>query len=239
MDSTPERACIAVWQGFLNCSASMNICPILMYSDFMNILQRLVDSDSKVKLLGKLFERLNSTFSVSELGRLADIPKASVSNIVIQWQETGLVLSKQQGRNKLVFINTKFYLLPELKRIFEKTRNFQKPLMEELNKMPSLKNRGIKAVIVFGSRLRKDFAYSSDFDVLVVLDDKNSKVSERIIDEFVEATNKTGISFSPVILDEKNFRNRWKEKDRFITNILTESKIIKGGKWIEHIQAAR
>lgn len=204
----------------------------------MNFFSRLVDSKSKAKLLVKLLERPGSSFSVSELGRLAGLPKASVSVIVAQWEKAGLVWSKEQGRNKLVFINSKFYLLPELKRIFEKTRNVQKPLLKQLELMPALKSRKVKAVVVFGSRMRQDFSHASDLDVLVGLEGNDSKVSERILEGFVKATKKTGVRFSPVILGKKDIQNRWKEKDNFIKNILSEGKIIKGGKWIEHIQTA-
>ncbi len=214
----------------------MNICSFSMNSDFMDILSRLIDSDSKVKLLVKLLERPASSFSISELGRLADLPKASVSNIVTQWQETGLVLSKQQGRNKLVSLNPRFYLLPELKRVFEKTKNFQKPLLKELESMHVLKSPKVKAVIVFGSRMRKDYTSASDLDVLVGLEEKNSSISEKIVEEFVEATKKTGVRFSPVTIDKTDMQNRWKEKDNFILNILAGGKILKGGKWLEHIQ---
>jgi len=217
----------------------MNICSILMNGEFMDILTKIVDSDSKTKLLVKLLERPSASFSVSGLGRLADLPKASVSNIVAEWEKTGLVLSTQEGRNKMVYINTNFYLLPELEKIFQKTRDFQRPLVEEIKKMPNLKKKLVKAVVVFGSRTRNDFAHSSDIDVLVVLEDKNNEVSEKIVEEFVQASEKTGIRFSPVIMDKKDFKNRWKEKDKFLQNILTEGKILKGGKWVEHIRTSR
>jgi len=205
----------------------------------MNILSNIVDSDSKTKLLIKLLERSGASFSISGLGRLADLPKASVSNIVSEWEKTGLVLSAYEGRNKMVYINTKFYLLHELKMIFKKTRDFQKPLVEEISKMQCLKSKEVKAVIVFGSRARKDFTHYSDFDVLVVIEDITSSVSERIMEESVKASEKTGIRFSPVIMGKKDFFDRWKEKDKFVQNILTEGKTLKGGKWIEHAQAAR
>ncbi len=205
----------------------------------MDILERLVDSGSKAKLLVKLLERPTASFSVSELGRMAGLPKASVSNIVAQWQGLGLVLSRQQGRNKLVFLNPKFYLLPELKRIFEKTKNFQKPLLKKLKSMRSWKSPNILAAIVFGSRTRKDYTHSSDLDALIVLKDKDAKATERIVEEFVEATKKTGVRFSPLVLSKKDFQKRWREKDKLTLNILTEGKTLKGGKWIEHLQAAR
>ena len=203
------------------------------------MLQTMINSGSKARLLEKMLERLNASFSVSGLGRLADLSKASVSNIVSEWEKSGLVLSSYEGRNKMVYINSKFYLLPELKRIFKKTKDFQKPLVGELKKMPSLKNRGVKAVVVFGSRARKDFTQYSDFDVLVVIENKEGKVSEQIMEEAVKATGRTGIRFSPVIMGKNDFQTRWKEKDKFIQNILADGKVLKGGRWIEHAQTSR
>jgi len=87
---------------------------------FVRLIQQLINSNSKILLLEKLLDK-PSAFSVSELGRLSDIPKATVSVIVNDWEKAGLVESEQQGRNKLVKINRKFYLLAELKKIFEKS----------------------------------------------------------------------------------------------------------------------
>ena len=204
----------------------------------MDILQKLVDSKSKAILLAKLLERPQAVFSISELGRMAGLSKACVSVIARQWEESGLILSRQQGKNKLVSMNPKFYLLPELKKIFEKTRDFQKPLIDMLMSMRVLKSPEVKAVVVFGSRAKGDFSHASDLDVMVGLEDKNSPVTERIVEEFVQATKKTGVRFSPVLLDKKDVIQRLKEKDRFIFNIMNDGRILKGVKWLEHLQTA-
>ena len=204
---------------------------------FMRVLQQLVDSKSKILLLARFLDKPQA-FSVSELSRLAGLPKATASVIVSEWEKAGLVLSEEQGRNKLVRFNPKFYLLPDLKKIFRKTANFQDPLLKKLKSMGVLKARDIKAVVVFGSRTRGDFLHSSDLDVLIVVENKNSPLVETVVAQFVKATNSTNIRFSPVILDAKEVRDRWVEKDSFIRNILREGKLLKGGDFIEHLQAA-
>lgn len=204
----------------------------------MDILHRLVDSKSKSRLLAKMLALSDSSLSVSELGRLADLPKASVSAIVAQWQGEGLALARQQGRNKIVSLNSKYYLLPELKKIFEKTKDFQKPLIEELESIPSLKSPKVKAVVVFGSRIKGGYSHSSDLDVLVGLESMGEAITERIVEEFAGATERTGVRFSPILMDEKEIRERLREKDKFILGILNSGKAIKGGKWLGHIQAA-
>lgn len=204
---------------------------------FMWILQQLVDSKSKILLLERLLDK-SQAFSVSELSRLADLPKASVSVIVSEWEKAGLVLAEQQGRNKLVKLNSKFYLLPDLKKIFRKTAHFQEPLFNRLKSMKVLKAKKVLAVVVFGSRLRGNFSHQSDLDVLIVVENKNCPLAEKIVEGFVKATNGTGIRFSPVTLDVKETRRRWVEKDLFIQNIFREGKILKGSDFVEHLQAA-
>ncbi|MFH1663746.1 MAG: nucleotidyltransferase domain-containing protein [archaeon] len=203
----------------------------------MSLMQQSINSKSKILLLEKLLDKSGS-FSVSELGRLSGIPKATVSGIVNDWEKAGLVLVEYQGRNKLAKINQKFYLLPELKKIFRKTSDFQQPLLSMLESSKLLKNPKIKAVIVFGSRIRKDFSHHSDLDVLIGLEQKNSELEEKIVEKFVSATASTGIRFSPAILDKKEIKSRLKEKDLFFQNILSEGKILKGRTWIEHLQTA-
>ncbi|MCR4336060.1 MAG: nucleotidyltransferase domain-containing protein [archaeon] len=202
----------------------------------MEMVLKLIDTKSKTRLLLKMLERPNSVFSVSELGRLSDLPKASVSGIITQWEQTGLVLAKQQGRNKLISLNPKFYLLPELKKIFKKTRDFQKPLTDQLMSFHSLKKKQVKAIVLYGSRNRNDFSHTSDLDVMIGMENKNTPFTETIVEEFVKATTKTGIRFSPTLLSKKEIQTRLKEKDLFIQNIMTQGKILKGGKWLEHLQ---
>lgn len=203
----------------------------------MDLLRELVNSRAKTRLLSAMLSHPHE-FSVSSLARLSNLSKASVSNIVVQWERAGLALFREDGRNKLVSINPKFYLLPELKRVFEKTKDFQKPLIKKLVSMRILERNAVKAVVIFGSRVRKDFTHASDLDVLVAIDDKENPITETITEEFVRASNETGISFSPVFLDEKDIRMRLIEKDRFLQNILAEGRVLRGAKWIERLQAA-
>lgn len=202
---------------------------------FLVLLQQLLDSKSKILLLEKLSDRPQA-FSVSELARLASLPKATVSGIVSDWEKAGLALCEHQGRNKLVRINQKFYLLPELKKIFSKTADFQAPLLKTLSSLKSLKNKKVKATAVFGSRTKKDFSYQSDLDVLVVLENKDSKIAEEIMEEFSKATVETGIKFYPTLLDSEEMRHRLIEKDQFTQKIIKEGNFLKGRNWIEHLQ---
>ena len=203
----------------------------------MNTVKAAIGSESKILLLGRLLGR-PAAFSVSDLSRLAGIPKATVSVIVSEWQEVGLVLIEYHGKNKLVRLNQSFYLLSDLRSIFKKSEDFNRPLLRKLMSLPVLKNPKVRAVVIFGSRAREDFSHFSDLDVMVALDNKVDPITERIAEEFVQATVKGGVRFSPVVLGKNEIRERLGENDKFILNILKDGKIMKGGKWIEHIRAA-
>jgi len=220
------------------CSDLMNICSALLNGGFMDELLNLIDSKSKKKLLEKLIESGKNEYSISELGRLANLPKATVSTIITQWGKIGAIISREHGRNKLISINQHFYILPELKKILEKTRNPQKILIKNLKSLLVLKNPHVKTVIIFGSRTRDDYTHFSDLDILIEIENKNHAITEKITEELVKETEKTGIHYSPIIMEKKEIETRIKEKDKLIHNILLEGKIIKGGKWFEHLQTA-
>ena len=201
------------------------------------ILQQVMDSQAKIRLLEKLADRTGS-FSISDLSRFSDLPKSTVSLVVVDWEKAGLVHSRVHGRNKIVAINRKFYLLPEIKKIIGKTKDFNRPLINKVMSLKILRSRRVKAVVAFGSRMGKDFTAQSDLDVLIVLDDTHPPVSERLVEEFVKLTNETDIRHSPVLMSPEDFAARVEEKDHFIKNVLGQGNILKGVKWIEHIQAS-
>lgn len=63
----------------------------------------------------------------------------------------------------------------------------------------------IDSVHAFGSRVRGDHDVWSDFDVLVVVKDKDPQLESAIIGIFVDEEMKAGASFSPVIKDRRAF----------------------------------
>jgi len=84
-----------------------------------------------------------------------------------------------------------------------------------------LPNR-IVSVHAFGSRVRGDHNAWSDFDVLVVVHNKNPEIEARIIEIFVEEETKSDLSFTPVIKDAKAFELERRFHTPFFDNIVRE-----------------
>ena len=202
----------------------------------MSIMQ-IMDSKPKIRVLERLIAR-NATFSVSGISRLCSIPKATVSGLINEWEEEGLVSCEYIGRNKMVSMNSKFYLLPEIRRMFTKEIKYSKILIEKTRTVKSFRAKNVKAVIVFGSRARNNAKGKSDLDILIVMDSSKNNVMENAIGELVKISEETGVKYAPVFISAKDTATRVKEGDEFIKNILREGKVIKGEKWLEHIQTA-
>lgn len=202
----------------------------------MGLLGKVLDSPQKAILLELVLGR-RGEFSISGLSRLSGISKASVSRIISDWENAGLVECMAEGRNKMVSVNRRFYLLPELKRMLGKLKDFQRPLIEALRRSPSTKSPKVRAVVVFGSRARGDFTSKSDLDVLFVVSDKET-MEGRIMEELAGLSGSLGVQLSPVVMSEKDFSGRLKAKDKFVSNILSEGKVIRGGAFIGKLQRA-
>ena len=84
----------------------------------------------------------------------------------------------------------------------------------------------IVSVYAFGSRVRGDHDQWSDFDVLVVVRDKEPRVESEIIDIFVDEEMESGTSFTPVIKDIRAFELEEKFHTPFYENISKEGVLL-------------
>lgn len=80
----------------------------------------------------------------------------------------------------------------------------------------------IVSVTAFGSRARGDHTGDSDFDVLVVVKQRTSKLEEGIMGIFVEEEQRSGIFFDPVIKTEESLRLEREHHTAFYDNIEKE-----------------
>lgn len=84
-------------------------------------------------------------------------------------------------------------------------------------------------VIAFGSRVRGDFGGESDFDILVVVKERDFGVIEKVIEIFDEEEERTNIPFSPVIKSLDVFEKEKAYNTTFYRNIKKEGIAFYGG----------
>ncbi|MBI4651052.1 nucleotidyltransferase domain-containing protein [Candidatus Desantisbacteria bacterium] len=78
----------------------------------------------------------------------------------------------------------------------------------------------IKQIILFGSHARGDFTESSDYDILIIVDNKEKEIQNTILDICVEFMNKYYALIGYVIYGEEE----WQKKKNYPLglNILKE-----------------
>lgn len=64
----------------------------------------------------------------------------------------------------------------------------------------------VKQVILFGSQARGDARDGSDYDVLVVVDERTPEIEETVLDTDVEMMNRHETLFASIIKTEKEWR---------------------------------
>lgn len=69
----------------------------------------------------------------------------------------------------------------------------------------------LKEVILFGSHARGDFTEGSDYDFLVVVDKREKRINEIVIDACVEIMNRYYALIGCIVCDERE----WEKKKRF------------------------
>lgn len=84
----------------------------------------------------------------------------------------------------------------------------------------------IVSVHAFGSRVRGDHDTWSDFDVLVVVKNKEPLLESEIIGIIVEEETRAGASFTPVVKDIKAFEMEKKYHTPFYETIIAEGILV-------------
>jgi len=80
----------------------------------------------------------------------------------------------------------------------------------------------VAGVYALGSRVRGDYDEWSDFDVLIVVKDRDPSIEKEIIGLFVDEKLESGVPFTPLIKDLKAFELEKGYHTPFYTNIMRE-----------------
>ncbi|MBI2001335.1 MAG: nucleotidyltransferase domain-containing protein [candidate division NC10 bacterium] len=84
----------------------------------------------------------------------------------------------------------------------------------------------ILALYAFGSRVRGGHDAWSDFDLLVVIRNKDARVEAEIVGMIVDVEFKAGLSFTPVVKDAQAFDMEKEFHTPFYQNITREGVLL-------------
>lgn len=184
------------------------------------ILSGLFSSKLRIKLLDAFLSSPNARFYIRELGRRIKEEAKNVSRELKNLEALGLLISERLGKQKYYFVNKNFFLYPELESIMFKTTGVQGLLKEALNRV-----EGIETAFIFGSYAEEEQTESSDVDLLVI-GRPDMIVFNEIISELEEKLNR---EINYMCFDQKEFKERKETEDAFITEVLSQDKVMLKG----------
>lgn len=169
------------------------------------------------KVLRYFFINQHKKNYINELARILDADTGNLSRKLKEMENEGILSSEFLGEQRYYFINKKYPLLKEVKKIFEFKYGLKDLIANKLKKI-----KGIKQAYIFGSYAKGNFEPESDIDILIVGNHPVMEATKALL----PLQQKIARLINVVDLTEKEFEKRKKEKDEFISNIF-DNKIIK------------
>ena len=169
------------------------------------------------EILRYFFINLHQKHYINELARILGFDPGNLSRKLQELEKEGILSSEFLGKQRYYFINKKYPLLKEIKKVFELKYGLGNLIASELKKI-----KGIKEAYIFGSYANGNFEAESDIDVLIIGNHPVAAISKAIL----PIQEKIMREINTVDLTEKEIQKRKKNKDEFIINIFN-NKIIK------------
>lgn len=130
---------------------------------------KLYEETAKNKIVEVLFKYPEKEFSLSDLAREAGVAKANIGNILIEFQEAGLINIEKLSKIWRIRANQTNWLFTRSKIVYNLNFIYKIGLVEfliDLYKNP-------KAIILFGSFRKGEDISGSDIDIAIESDEFN------------------------------------------------------------------
>ena len=168
-------------------------------------------------MLGWLFSHPDERYFVRQLTNLVGEDSTNVSRELIRLEETGILTSKREGKQKYYQANRKSPLFNELRGLIVKTVGVTDVLRSAL----AVEADRILAAFIFGSVADGTENRASDIDVMVI----GSISFGKTVTLLSSAEEKLDREINAVVYSASEFRKKTKAGDHFINNLLENEKI--------------
>ena len=156
-----------------------------------------------------------------EIGRLTGVPAGSLHREVTQLTEAGLLERSTAGNQVRYQANRTCPIYEELAGIFRKTSGLADVLREALVPL----GNDVEGAFVFGSVAQGKERSTSDVDVMVI----GPAAFERVVGALAPAGERLRREINPVVMTAREFRRKLKARDRFVSRIAREPKLMLTG----------
>ena len=178
-------------------------------------------SKTRKAILQLYFSHPEKKYYLRELEKKINFPVQNIRRELINLEKKGMFKREKSGNQVFYYLNKESPIYNDIENIISKTIGIENKLRESLSELS-----GIKQAFIFGSFADGTKDYLSDIDIMIIGDiDENN-----LIEKIMELETKFEREINYHIYSEKEFKKRKKEKDSFISNILSKPVIFLIGK---------
>jgi len=182
---------------------------------------QLTKSRLRQKILSYYFTNPTKRLYLRQAASILKEDPGNLSKEFSRLEKEGVFIAETQGNQKHFYINKQYPLYGELKSILFKTVGVEGRLKNIIGKM-----KGVQLSFIYGSYAANKENASSDIDLLIV-----GKIDEdKLLKEIESAEQILGREINYNIYPAKEFKEKLKRTDNFITNILKRPRIMLKGK---------
>jgi predicted nucleotidyltransferase len=181
------------------------------------MLNKIFTSKTRVKILTLFLMNPDTELFIREISRIIDENINAVRRELSNLENIGLLKSKNKGNMKYYTINKDFSIYPELKSIILKTEGVSKVIKNDLINLGN-----IELAFIYGSFASGEDTRDSDLDIFLV----GNINEDQLIKELSKLEETLSREINYVLFSKEELDKRIKEKDPFISNVLSGPKII-------------
>jgi len=181
------------------------------------MLETLLRSTLRVKVLGWLFSHPDERYFVRQLTSLVEEDSTNVSRELARLEKTGVLILTTEGKQKYYQANRQSPLFNELHGLIVKTVGVADILRSAL--APSIGQ--IKVAFIFGSIASGAEGRASDIDLIII----GEVTFADAVSSLSKAQEILQREINPVVYSVAEFQKRVAEKHHFVTDVLHGDKI--------------
>lgn len=176
-----------------------------------------LNSKIEIAVLEYFFVNPQARKYINELAQILGINPANLDKKLKELEKEGILHSEVSGKQKYYFLNKKYFLLSEVKKIFEAKYGLPEKFKKALNGLV-----GLEEAYLFGSFAKGNAGEESDIDLLLIGGHSSLEADRRI----AKMQNQLQREINTVDIATDEFKKRKKNRDEFLENIFAD-KIIK------------
>ena len=185
----------------------------------------IAGSNLRKKVYAYAFTHVDEKYYVRELAALIGEDPGNLSRELRCLAEEGVFLFTEKGKEKYYYLNRKYPLFEEIKKIIFKTEGVEGSIRELISAFS-----GIKICFLYGSFAVGKEDRGSDIDLAAVVSEGFEE--KPLLKKLSGFEKKLGREINYVLYEEQDFRSKKQEAGGFLNKVL-EGKIIvlRGDPW--------